>query len=69
MLPALDATGVRCYFVSIGTPQRGLEFCAKTGFPAERLLADPDNVLYTAADFKKSVQRTFFNAATPFAMW
>jgi hypothetical protein len=60
-MPTLDAAGVGLYLVSIGTPKRGLEFVEKTGFPAERLLADPDNVAYDALDFKKGLKETFFS--------
>ncbi len=42
--------------------QRGLEFVEKTGFPADHLLADPDNITYDALQFKKGVMLTFFSA-------
>lgn len=41
--------------------QRGLQFVEKTGFPADRLLADPDNVTYNALGFKKGIKETFFS--------
>lgn len=41
----------------------------KTGFPAELLLCDPDNVTYTALGFKKGVQETFLSVETPVAIW
>lgn len=57
------------YLVSIGTPQRGVEFCQKTGFSTERLLADPDNAAYDVLGFKKGVKETFFDYNTPLSMW
>lgn len=69
VLPALDAASVRCYFVTIGTPERGLEFVEKTGFPPERLLMDPENLTYDALGFKKGIGKTFLSAATPQAIW
>lgn len=56
------------YLVSIGTAQRGLDFVAKTGFPAERLLADPISSTYAALGLKKGVVDTFFNPQTPLAL-
>lgn len=31
LLPALSAKGVKLFFVSIGTPERGVKFCEQTG--------------------------------------
>lgn len=128
LLPALREKGVKLYLVSIGTPERGLEFVEKTGasqatwavapsilwprllvamlpqhrvvtgclaawaaqvpaaaaaartnavpdnphfapcllrpttgFPADLLLCDPDNVTYTSLGLKKGVRQTFFS--------
>lgn len=69
LLPALREKGVKLYLVSIGTPERGLEFVEKTGFPADLLLCDPDNVTYTSLGLKKGVRQTFFSYETPLAMW
>jgi hypothetical protein len=41
VLPGLRERGVQLWLVSIGTPERGADFAAETGFPADRLLADP----------------------------
>lgn len=68
MLPALAAKG-GLFLVSIGTPQRGLEFVDKTGFPADLLLADPDNVTYERLGLKKGVRETFLARETPLAIW
>lgn len=46
-----------------------MAFCDKTGFPPELLLCDPENVTYSALDFKKGVRETFFSYDTPLAMW
>jgi hypothetical protein len=47
--------------VTIGTAERGLEFAELTGYPADSLLADPENVTYDALQLKKGVVDTFFN--------
>ena len=47
--------------VTIGTAERGLEFAELTGYPADSLLADPENVTYEALQLKKGVVDTFFN--------
>ena len=62
VLPALDARGVKLFFLSIGTAARGREFAALTGFPEARLLADPDSQTYAAMGWHKSVSKTFFSA-------
>lgn len=41
----------------------------KTGFPAERLLADPDGLLYPPLGMKKGLKETFFSYSTPQAIW
>lgn len=52
-----------CIFVqvTIGTAERGLEFSELTAFPADKLLADPENVTYDALQLRKGVVETFFN--------
>lgn len=57
----LDAAGVKLFLVSIGTKERGLEFVEKTGFPAERLLADPEGSVYEALRLKKGLKETFLS--------
>ena len=47
---------------SIGTKERGREFVAKMGFPAERLLADPEGALYPPLGMKKGLKETFLSA-------
>ena len=39
----------------------GLEFSKLTGFPAERLLADPENETYSKLPFKQGALATFFS--------
>ena len=46
MLPRLDEAGVRAYLCAIGSQQSGVEFAAATGFPPDRLIADPNNAAY-----------------------
>ncbi len=48
VLPQLQGTGTKLLLISIGTPERGREFAAKTGFPEELLLADPESETYAA---------------------
>eukprot|EP00238_Polyblepharides_amylifera_P015763 CAMPEP_0196578934 /NCGR_PEP_ID=MMETSP1081-20130531/13584_1 /TAXON_ID=36882 /ORGANISM="Pyramimonas amylifera, Strain CCMP720" /LENGTH=167 /DNA_ID=CAMNT_0041898335 /DNA_START=386 /DNA_END=890 /DNA_ORIENTATION=- len=64
--PQLDARGCKLLVVSIGTAARAKDFVEETKFPAELLLADPENVTYDALEFYKGAARTFFNPATPF---
>ena len=65
----LDKHNIQLLLVSIGTPQRGLEFCAKTGYDPTRFLADPDSTLYDALALRKGVKETFFSYDTPKAIW
>lgn len=64
----LDERGVKLFFVSIGSAERGREFAALTGFPEERLLADPDSQTYRAMGWHKSVSKTFFSIETPLSL-
>lgn len=47
--------------VTIGSPERGLEFAELTAYPAENLLADPENVTYNALNLKRNPVDTYFN--------
>lgn len=67
--PALDAAGVQLLLTSIGTKERGLEFCERTGFDPARLLADPDNKIYDVLGMKRGLTETFFSPETPKAIW
>lgn len=69
MRPVLDSHGVDMYLVSIGTKERGLEFVEKTGFPAERLIADPESACYEALELRRGVRETFFSYNTMEAIW
>lgn len=70
MLPRLDnAKNIKLLLVSIGPPERGLEFSDLTGYPTNKLLADPKNVTYSALGFRKGVISTFFNPKTPLAIF
>jgi hypothetical protein len=42
--------------------QSGGTFAEKTGFPADRLLVDPESALYEALRFNKGLKATFFSA-------
>lgn len=68
-MPLLDEHHVNLYFVSIGSAQRGIEFCSRNDFPENRMLADPESQVYAALGLRKSVKATFFDRATPEAMW
>lgn len=65
----LDSFGVKMFLGSIGTKERGLEFVEKTGFPSDRLLADPEGQMYIPLNMKKGVNITFFSKDTPYAIW
>ena len=67
VLPALDAAGVDLFLVSIGTPERAKDFVRVTGFPPERLFADPTSATYAALGLVKGVGQTFFSWRTPLA--
>ena len=64
MKPVLDAAGVKLIAVSIGTPQRALDFIEETQFPAENLFADPNNACYTRLQLNKSL-KNFSQKSTP----
>lgn len=66
--PKLDAAGVGLLMVTIGTPERSKDFVARTGFPAECLLLDPDNVTYDALGLRRNIQDMLFNIATPLSL-
>ncbi|CAD7702888.1 unnamed protein product [Ostreobium quekettii] len=68
VIPILQPAGVKLFLVSIGPPERGLEFCKVTNFPPEQMLADPDNILYDAVGFYRGVGVTFFNYNTPLSI-
>ena len=68
LLPALRTRGVKLYFVSIGTAQRGLQFCERTGLPPELLLCDPENATYSALEFRKGVRETFLSYEASWAV-
>ncbi len=66
VLKPLDEGGIKLFLVTIGPAPRGFEFAELTGFPADRLLADPDSVTYEALGLYKSVKSTFLQqAVTP----
>lgn len=45
----------------VGTHERSKDFVEVTGFPADRLLADPDSATYAALGLVKGVRQTFFS--------
>lgn len=53
---------------TVGTFERSKDFVRETGFPAERLLADPDGDAYAALGLVKGVAQTFFSVETPLAL-
>lgn len=57
----LQDAGVKLYFISIGPAERGLKFHELTGFPKEQLLADPENVTYSALGFRSDTISAFFS--------
>lgn len=67
--PKLDSMDTKLYMVSIGTPERSKDFVARTGFPADRLFLDPDNVTYNALGLTCTLQETFFNPVTPLSLF
>jgi len=59
---------VRLVLVSIGTPSRAKDFVQETGFPAEDLYVDPENVAYDRLRLRKGVADTFLSVNTPYAI-
>lgn len=64
----LDAAGVPLYLASIGVPEKARAFCALTGFPPERLLADPGASVYEALDLERGFGPAFLSPTTPSAI-
>ena len=58
----VECSGGLCSQVSMGPPERGLEFAELTEFPPELLLADPENVTYDKLELKNTGPiATFFD--------
>lgn len=66
--PRLDQAGVKTLLVSIGTVDSGKEFAARTGFPADALMVDPDNAAYDALGFYRGFKPTFLSKETGVAI-
>ena len=64
----LESRGVGLYAVGIGTSEKAKLVADHVGYSSDKLLADPDNVLYDALSLNSGLQRTFFNPATPYAI-
>lgn len=61
--PSSPQAGAKLFLVSIGTPERAVDFSRETGFPPECLFADPEAATYAALRLKKGVKETFFRWA------
>ena len=61
VLPKFRSAGVKLFIISIGPAERGRKFHDLTGLPEENILADPDNVTYTALQFKNDTFSAFFS--------
>ena len=55
VLEKLADAGVSILFVTIGPAERGKEFSKLTGFPEDKLLADPEMHIYEALKFKNTL--------------
>ena len=64
----LEGKGVGLYAVGIGTSEKAQLVANHVGYSTDKLLADPENVLYDALSLNSGLQRTFFNPATPYAI-
>jgi len=64
LIPTLDKHGVDLVAVSIGTSERAKDFVRETGFPADRLFADPESAAYDALRLNKSLAN-FSQKSTP----
>ena len=67
-IPRLDDAGISLYLISIGTPETGKQFAELTGFPAERLLADPGTQTYDALGLERGLAAAFLSPRTPLAI-
>ena len=67
-IPKLDAEGISLYLISIGTPETGKDFSELTGFPRERLLADPGTQTYDALGLERGLAAALFSPRTPLAL-
>ena len=57
------------YAVGIGTSEKAQLVAEHVGYSTDKLLADPDNLLYDALQLNSGLQRTiFFSPATPYAI-
>ena len=56
------------YAVGIGTSEKAQLVADHVGYSPDKLLADPDNLLYDALQLNSGLQRTFFNPSTPCAI-
>ena len=56
------------YAVGIGTSEKAHLVADHVGYSRDKLLADPDNLLYDALQLNSGLQRTFFNPSTPYAI-
>ena len=54
--------------MGIGTSEKARLVADHVGYSTDKLLADPDNLLYDALQLNSGLQRTFFNPATPYAI-
>ena len=54
--------------MGIGTFEKAQLVADHVGYSSDKLLADPDNLLYDALALNAGLQRTFFNPATPYAI-
>lgn len=52
---------MKLFAISIGPPERGIKFNELTGLPKEHILADPDNITYSALGFKNDAFSAFFS--------
>lgn len=61
VLSKFHDAGVKIFMISIGPADRGFKFHELTGFPTEYLLADPENVTYSALGLKSDTFSAFFS--------
>lgn len=67
-LSRLKQNDCKLFLVSIGTPETGKKFAAKTKFPEELLFADPKNAAYDALGLRKGFLVTYISPMTPIAI-
>jgi peroxiredoxin len=64
--PQLERQSCKLFLVSIGTAETGQKFSELTGFPTDKLFADPENAAYDALRLNKGILVTYLSPIVRF---